>query len=145
MTEQTEQIENLLKTLYDTYLTVDPFVITDQLGIEVHYVSFLNNPLGQYFKLMGKPTILMSEKIEFTNKRFFVLAHELHHALAHNEFGSYYTQNDKNRNKIEYEANKFAASVCQFLYIEEFGFDPMTKQDLENHYGLPMDLSEILF
>lgn len=143
MTEQTEKIVQLLKTLYDTYLTVDPFVITEQLGIEVRFEPYLSNPLGQYLNLLDKPLIILSEKIEHNNQRFFVLAHELHHTLAHNEFGSYYTMNSKNRNKVEYEANTFAAAVCLNLYIEEFGYDPMTKQDLENHYGLPMELSEI--
>lgn len=143
MTEQTEKIVQLLRTLYDTYLTVDPFFITEQLGIEVRYVNFLNNPLGQYLKIMNKSIILLSEKIENTNKRFFVLAHELHHALAHSDFGSYYSLNSKNRNKIEYEANAFAAAVCLNLYMEEHELDPMTKQDLENHYGLPMELSDI--
>lgn len=144
MTEQTDQIIKLLKSLYDTYLTVDPFFITEQLGIEVRYEPFLENPLGQCVTIMGKTIILLSEKIEFNNQRYFVIAHELHHALAHNNFGSYYTLNNQARNNIEYEANTFAAAVCLNLYIEEYGFDPMTKQDLENHYGLPMELSEIL-
>lgn len=145
MTEQEERINKLLVSLYNAYHTVNPFYIFEELGIEYYYVNYLDNPLGQYLKIMGKPVILLSDRLENTNQRYFIAAHELHHALAHSEFGNYYTQNDKNRNKIEYEANRFAAGVCQFLYIEEFGFDPDNKQDLENYYGLPMELSEILF
>lgn len=144
MTEQTEQIIKLLRNLRDQFDTVNPVYLTEQLGIEVRYVEFLENPLGQFLNLFGEPVILLSEVIENTNAKYFVLAHELHHALVHGEIGSYYSLNDMNRNKVEYEANTFAAAVCLNLYIEEYGFDPMTKQDLENHYGLPMDLSDIL-
>lgn len=70
MTKQTERIVQLLRSLYDTYLTVDPFFIVEQLGIEIRYVEFLSNSLGQYLKIMNKPIILLSEKIENTNERF---------------------------------------------------------------------------
>ena len=144
MTEQTNRIINLLSNLKRKYKTIDPFEIADQIGVEVRYVDFPTNPLGQYISIAGTPMILLSSKIENTNARYFVAAHELHHAIEYGDFSSNYTQNSKNRSKVEYEANAFAATVCINLFVEEFGVEDMTTQDLENHFGLPMELSEIL-
>ena len=145
MTERTDQLIGLLSKLYKKYRTVDPFYIVEQLGLELRYVEFLSKPAGLYSKVMDDPIIFLSSQIENTNQRYFVLAHELHHALEHEDIFSYYTQNSKNRSKIEHEADLFAAIVCLNLYIEEHGVDSMTKQDLENHYGLPIELSELFF
>ncbi|WP_225743335.1 ImmA/IrrE family metallo-endopeptidase [Marinilactibacillus sp. Marseille-P9653] len=142
MTEQTEHMKDLLMQLRDEYSTVNPIYLIEELGIEVQYVDFLEYPNGLYQKVFDDKVILISEKIETSNKRYFVLAHELHHALEHEDIVSYYTQNSKNRSKIEHEADLFATIVCLNLFIEEYGVESMTKQDLENLYGLPMELSE---
>lgn len=142
MTDQIEHMLNLLMQLKSKYSTVNPVYLIEELGIEVQYVDFLEYPNGLYQKVFDDKVILISDEIETSNKLYFVLAHELHHALEHEDIISYYTQNSKNRSKIEHEADLFATIVCLNLYIEEYGTDTMSKQDLENLYGLPMEMSE---
>lgn len=141
MSERTLEI---IENLYDQFGTLDPFNLIEQNGIELHYVPFLDNPLGQYIKLSDTPTILLSDRLENSSERYFVVSHELHHALEHEDISSYYTLNTLSRSKMEQEANKFAAVLCLNFYIEEQGKIPETKTDLQNEYGVPLELSEIL-
>lgn len=138
------RIDWVLDKLYKKHKTMDPFVISENLGIDVHYVYFKKNPLGQYLKIMEKPTILLNSRLEDSNERYFVASHELHHAIEHEDICSYYTLNNLSRSKMEQEANKFAAAMCLNLYIEEQGKLPETTVDLLNEYGVPLQLSEIL-
>lgn len=138
------RIDWVLSDLYKRHQTMNPFTISENLGIDVHYVYFKKNPLGQYLKLLEKPTILLNSRLEESNERYFVASHELHHAIEHEEICSYYTLNSLSRSKMEQEASKFAAAMCLNLYIEEHGKIPETKTDLLNEYGVPLELSEIL-
>jgi len=139
-----ERITELIEGLYNQYGTLDPFALVEHAGIDLHYVPYLDNPMGQYLKLVGTPTILLSDTLEGSPERFFVLSHELHHALEHEDICSYYTLNSLSRSKMEQEANKFAAAMCLNLYIEEQEKFPETTVDLLNEYGVPLQLSEIL-
>ncbi|GEL67918.1 hypothetical protein MPS01_20730 [Marinilactibacillus psychrotolerans] len=61
----------------------------------------------------------------------------MHHALAHIEFGSYYTQNSKHRNKVKYESNSYAIAIWT-IYIEEHEVYSMTKKVSKNSIIFPM-------
>ncbi|WP_161877896.1 ImmA/IrrE family metallo-endopeptidase [Alkalibacterium sp. MB6] len=139
-----EQIEDLLYEINERYSTFDPFVLAEEFDINIKYVDFLTDPLGQYRKILGSPYILLSQSIEDNNLKYFVAAHELHHALVHEDILSYYSFSSKTRAKVEMEANKFSAAMCFNLYIEEQAKLPETTVDLLNEYGVPLELSEIL-
>lgn len=133
----------MIEDLYEDFGTLNPFSIIDQAGIDLHYVDFGDNPLGQYIKLFNSPTILLNKSIENSPQKYFVASHELHHALEHEEIASYYTLNALSRSKMEQEANKFAVGLCLNLYIEENGSKHLSKIDLVNAYGIPIEILEI--
>lgn len=139
-----ERITELIESLYERFGSLNPFTLVDNYGIELHYVPFGDNPMGQYVKILGTPTILLNDKLENSSERIFVLGHELHHALEHESISSYYMLNSQSRSKMEQEANKFAVHLCYGLYIEENGWSSFTKSDLELLYGVPLELSEVL-
>lgn len=138
-----EKIKTLLEELYSKYKTLDPFILIERIGIELRYVNYLDNPSGQYQKLLGDPIILLSESLENDPKKYYIAAHELYHSLEHSDLISYYILNSRSRAKIETEANKFAAALCFNLYIEEHGIEYFTKIDLERNYGVPMEYSDL--
>lgn len=140
----TDQILQLMKELHDKYKTLDPFQLVEMLDIEIRYESFLEKPKGLYSKLLDDPVIILSESVRYTNERYFVLAHELHHAVAHDEISSYYASSSKSRNKIEYEANNFGVAICLFLYMQEHSDESLTIDNLRAYYGVPTDLSETM-
>lgn len=138
-----ERIIELIESLYEEFGTLDPFTLVEHAGIDLHYVPYLDNPMGQYLKLVGVPTILLSDKLEGSPKRFFVLSHELHHALEHEDLAGYYVFNYKSRAKLESEANGFATNLLFRFFMEEHQVVPETSQLLELEYGVPSDFSEL--
>ncbi|WP_368644809.1 ImmA/IrrE family metallo-endopeptidase [Alkalibacterium putridalgicola] len=78
----------MVEDLYEEIGTLDRFAIIDHAGIDLHYVDFGANPLGQYIKLFNNPTILLNKSIENSPQEYFVASHELHHALEHEEIAS---------------------------------------------------------
>lgn len=138
-----ERINELVEELYDQFGTLDPFKLVEYTGIDLHYVPFKENPMGQYVKLIGNPTILLNDKLESSPERYFVLTHELHHALEHEDLSGYYVFNHKSRAKLENEANVFATRLLFHFFIEEHQIVPETSHLLELSYGVPSDYSEL--
>ncbi|MCC5894873.1 MAG: ImmA/IrrE family metallo-endopeptidase [Alkalibacterium sp.] len=138
-----DRIDELVEELYDQYGTLDPFALIEHNGIDLHYVPFMNNPMGQYIKLTDTPTILLSDRLENSPERYFVLTHELHHALEHEELSGYYVFNYRSRSKLETEANAFATTLLFHYYLEEHQLAPDTSQILEFTYGVPSEFSEL--
>ncbi|OTP12358.1 hypothetical protein A5844_000591 [Enterococcus sp. 10A9_DIV0425] len=127
----------LVSTLKRTYQTANPFLISEKMGIEIRYVSFLENPKGQFQELMGYPIILLNESLKESEERFYICAHELGHALFHHGLSSYYVSTRKSRSKSESEANCFAANLIVSLYKEDNEQYPRKIEELTNLYGLP--------
>lgn len=138
-----ERINELVEELYDKFGTLDPFTLVEHTGIELHYVPFGDNPMGQYVKLLNTPTILLNERLENSPRKYFVLTHELHHALEHEDLSGYYVFNHKSRAKLETEANGFATKLLFHFFFEEHQLVPETSQLLELAYGVPTDYSEL--
>lgn len=139
-----DRMKWLLEDLHEAYNTFDPFYIIEMSNIELQYVPFANKQRGLYYKVFETPTIFINERLQDSSEKYFVAAHELHHALEHSELSAYYLLNSKSQSKMEQEANAFALTLCMNLYIEENGVESMTSIDLHRFYGVPLELSEIL-
>lgn len=131
-----DKFEMFISELRRKYGTVDPFLLANALDVEIRYIPFENNPKGMYTKIKGDPIIFLNKSIEDQPERKFVLAHELYHYLSHEENAAYYIQNDKARNKLETEANKFAIALLTNLYVEENKELPSTVDEVSYKYGI---------
>jgi Zn-dependent peptidase ImmA (M78 family) len=138
-----ERLEWRLDDLRNKYHTLDPFHIIEMCNIDLKYVPFVGGTLGLYRKVLGDPTIFLSDKLIDSPERYFVASHELCHALEHENIAGFYTLNERSRSKLENEANAFATSLCYSLYVEEHGDHSFTIEDLQREYGVPTSLSEI--
>lgn len=135
-----------VKHLISKYNTRNPLKIISHLGIKVKYED-LNETKGFYIRLLSNKFIVVNSSLTNNEKRI-VLAHELGHALLHNNkstcFIREYTLFPRGRH--ENEANKFAAE----LLIDESSFDKcnletMTIEQLSCYYGVPKELIKYKF
>lgn len=109
-----DPIATLAYRLTERYGTRDPFVIAEQLGIEVIYVSTLNRLKGMYCIIKGVRFIFLNHS-NLPQMNRIVCAHELGHDQLHR---AYARKNPLREFAIcdmatrpEYEANLFAANL----------------------------------
>lgn len=137
-------MEYILRHTYERFKTFDPLIIIEELGINIEYVPFLENPKGLYIKVHDTPCILINDKIEETNERYFVAAHELYHAMYHEDLIGYYSISTKSKRSMETEANKFATNLLIELFIEEHQSLPYSIQEMNYKYGVPLDYGYLI-
>ncbi|WP_413628333.1 ImmA/IrrE family metallo-endopeptidase (plasmid) [Fructilactobacillus vespulae] len=130
------EIEKLANKLGKKYKTFDPFLIAEKENIDIQYKDFENEPLGQSISYFNRPIILLSLNIIDSNKKYFVCAHELCHALKHTELSTYYISNCNVKNKFEYQADKFAFTLLKNLYKEQYETEDITTNYLTIAYGI---------
>ncbi|EOL42039.1 hypothetical protein RV11_GL003469 [Enterococcus phoeniculicola] len=123
----------------------NPFLICEALNIDIKYVPFLDNPKGQFQKILNQKVILLSDDLKESQERFYICAHELGHAVLHRDTSNYYVSNQKARSKSESEANRFATSLILNLYKEDLGVYPREFKTLQLHYGVPSKSERFLF
>ena len=121
-----------VKTLVETYKTANPFTLADNLGIEYHYVDFPDKLKGRIIVHDEEPIILLNDSIKETPDKYFVMGHELKHALDHSDLIGYYSLCYGGKGKLEREANDFAE---QLMYCFQ------KEQELE----LPNEIKEVYF
>ena len=117
------------------YNTADPFKIAEKLNVKLEWVSMDRSLLGKTQYFMNQPIILLNTTIRDSNKRYFVLSHELGHVLLHEGLTGYYTVAYHGESKAEAEADNFARSLLIWTYLDDFGELPDTTDQLTKAYG----------
>lgn len=125
------------KIVAERYKTADPFIIADQLNIEVYWESLGKYPYGKTVYDEKAPIIIMNNDIKDKPLRYFTMAHELGHVILQEGLVGYYTGVKFGHGKLENEANEFASTLLGQLYIEENGHYPNDYFELSSRYGLP--------
>ena len=92
------------------FQTSDPFEIADNLNI-LYQIGNLKCE-GCYMFLKNHRYIFLSDSLSYTERQL-VMAHELGHAILHRKQNCYFIRNKTflSTNKIEIEANRFAAEL----------------------------------
>ena len=92
------------------FQTSDPFEIADNLNI-LYQIGNLKCE-GGYMFLKNHRYIFLSDSLSYTERQL-VMAHELGHAILHRKQNCYFIRNKTflSTNKIEIEANRFAAEL----------------------------------
>ena len=139
-----EKWYDLIQELYKEFKTYDPFVLAENKGIDVLFVPFGETPKGETVRFKDETIILLNEQLMEENERFFVLAHELYHAIEHENLSAYYTTQRNGKGTLEREANIFSGQLMIKMYEEIYGFPPETFQDLQNQYGVSEELEDYL-
>lgn len=132
-----DDVNKLIEKLLKKFGTLDPFKLAEYLDIEIKYVDFNRQPLGHFSTILGDKVILLDQSLQDSNHRYLVASHELSHGLSHSDLSSYYSTGDRQRGKIEHEANLFSAELLYYFYIELFERPPGCFNDLINAFEMP--------
>lgn len=113
------------------YNTRDPFKLVNDLGISLFYCDFLKQK-GAYKVILRNRFIFLNQNLDEVSKKI-VLLHEIGHDILHRseavKVGGFREFNifDMRDNRMEYEANVFAAQVelddDEFLEYCNMGYD----------------------
>lgn len=118
------------------FSTFDPFKIAEYKNIEIKYKEFNVEPKGETIRYFERPIILLDTSLIYSDKKYFVCAHELGHALKHTDLSTYYISNCGIKNKFEYQADQFATALLTYLYQEQYDVLPETYKNLQIAYDL---------
>lgn len=140
-----EYIKRVVENLRKKYNTKCPFSLADYLGILL-VIQPMGKTLGMYKYINRNKVIFLNSNLN-ENKKRYVLAHEIGHAVLHTKSSCFFT-NTKNLNKLkkECEANLFAAEFLinneniDFFYIKEY-----STEQLASYYKVPSELIEFKF
>lgn len=106
------QIVDFAKALRKQCNTNDPYTIAEKYGIRVLERNFFEDFKAQTLKTEGYPTIISINNRYTPLSRKVMCAHELGHALLHQDFVNHFNVTAKNVNTtVEFEANLFAVAL----------------------------------
>lgn len=119
-------IKRRVKNLEKKYGTKNPYSLCSKLKIRILYLD-LGEIKGIYKKVLTNKFIVINENLdEFCQK--VVLAHELGHAILHNskevQTLKDYDLFPRFSNRIELEANTFAAELLIDDTVDDYVMDP---------------------
>lgn len=121
------QIVDFARALRKQCNTNDPYEIADKYGIRVLERRFFEDFKAQTIKTEGYPTIISINDLYTPLSRKVLCAHELGHALLHQQFVNHFNVTAQNINTmVEYEANLFAVAL---LCNDEQFIMPICKMD----------------
>lgn len=103
----------LARDIKATWHTNDPYIIAERLGIVVmHRDNNIKGFTAQTVKFPGYPTIISINNAYTDFSRKILCAHELGHALLHENCVNHFAITSKNiPTKVEQEANLFAIAL----------------------------------
>ncbi len=105
-------IIRMARELRGTFHSIDPFAMAEIMGFPVSFMKI--NPRvvkANTYRYDSKPSIMINDHFDIPAKTV-LCAHELGHALLHNDVINHYDVTAKNmKTSVEYEANLFAVSL----------------------------------
>lgn len=123
----------LAKGLRDSWNTNDPFEIAKKFGIEVLFRDVaIKGFTAQTIKIPGYPTIISINDAFNEKSKKILCAHELGHALLHDESVNYFSVTKRNvMTYVERDANLFAVALLIDDETEAQLSGPLV--NMENH------------
>ncbi len=137
-------IEELVDQLKEKYGTGDPDSLARALGVHIYEREDFSRLLGMSARVEGRSCIFLNAGMESQERRI-VLAHELGHALLHEEEEgisgivqfTLFNSNDR----TEYEANVFAAHLLlDEKEIQDLAADGYDAPDIAKSLNVDINL-----
>lgn len=126
-----KDIISLTTKIKNSWNTNDPYRIAEILGIVVlHRKNCHKNFTAQTIKFPGYPTIISINDSYTDFSKKMLCAHELGHALLHEDSANYFAVTDKNViTNVEQEANLFAISLLTDSDIDDILCMPLASMN----------------
>lgn len=139
-------IKKKIEYLYEKYNTRNPFTLAKYLNIEIIYWDLPPDIKGFYQYEKRNRFIFINSSLSF-EEQLIVCAHELGHAILHTKLNTPFMRANTlfSIDKVEVQANTFAA----YLLIPDENlfdsYDRMTLYDIASLYNIPLKLVELKF
>ena len=139
-------IKSIVSKLIRIYKTNNVYEICSQLNIKI-YKSHLKSIKGYFLNISESMSIVIDYNLNEHEERC-VIAHELGHVMLHKHSNICYLKNYtySNTNKLENQANKFAAELMvsdnDLLEIKEMNFN---LEQMACYFRVPLELLEFKF
>lgn len=140
-------IKNMVIGLTEVYETRNVYDLLDSLDITLIKKPLINKEKGRFLRdIFANEYIYVSDELSDEEEKT-VIAHELGHLVLHTNLStSYYTENDLiNKDKLEFEANKFAAELLIPDDIDFSGYENLTINELSCYLESPEELIELKY
>lgn len=136
-------VQRTVHDLLKKYRTSDPYALAEHLGVHVRYVDDddLDEGFTGVYVPAKHPLIVLNNKLEYSQERYFYMAHELYHAINHTDVVAFYHDGYSVKGKMEREANQFATHlrlVGATIREEQSSYDILR----ENY--IPKEMEEFL-
>lgn len=140
-------IKDIVTGLIEIYNTRNVYEIMYFLEISLIRKELGKGIKGRFFRDMFINEYIYISDTLLEEEEKVIIAHELGHAILHTDLtSSYYTENQLlNKDKIEYEANKFAAELLIPDDLDLSIYDSITMQQLSNLLGVSEELINLKF
>ena len=107
-----EDIIRYAKDLKITYRTNDPFALAERFGISVISKDSIHQFTAHTIRSANLPILIAINSIYSGNARTVLCAHELGHALLHEDYINHFAVTSDNAfTEVEYEADLFAVAL----------------------------------
>lgn len=139
--------ESQAKALVEKYGTRDPFEIAREDGIFIYFRNDFTKLKGMYKVILRRRCVFINADLSEPEMRY-ICAHEIGHDKLHRDATARaglceYVMYDT-KNKLEYEANLFAANLLiDDLQVSHAAVNGMTTAELAAYVGVPEDLIAI--
>lgn len=140
-------IKEIVEGMIEVYETRNVYELIDKLEIMLIRKQLPGNKKGRFFRdLFENEFIFISNDLSIEEERI-VIAHELGHLILHTHLStSYYTSNRfLVKNKLEIQANKFAAELLIPDDIDFSGYDNLTIEQLSCHLKVSEELVKLKY
>lgn len=138
-------IKQIVDGLIEMYGTRDVYELLNYLEVTLIRKKLFKNEKGRFFRdMFGNETIFISNNLSEEEEKI-VIAHELGHLILHTDLNtSFYTENHLiNKNKLEIEANKFAAELLIEDNVNIYEFENINIAEYE--LKVPEELIKLKF
>lgn len=138
-------IKQIIKGLIEMYGTRDVYELLNYLEVTLIRKELFKNEKGRFFRdMFGNETIFISNNLSEEEEKI-VIAHELGHLILHTDLNtSFYTENHLiNKNKLEMEANRFAAELLIPDDVEIY--EGMTTKELACYLEVSEELVKLKY
>lgn len=124
-------IIKLARDIKNSWGTNNPYEIAHKYGITIiHRDNCIKDFTAQTIKFSGYPTIISINNAYSEISKKVLCAHELGHALLHEELVNNFAITSKNiTTNLEYEANLFAITLLTSDNIDDYLTIPISKMN----------------
>ncbi|MGX7104925.1 ImmA/IrrE family metallo-endopeptidase [Globicatella sanguinis] len=129
------KVQRVINNLLREHQTRNPEHLAEALNIEVCYLPLEVN--GCFLEVNNRQFIFVADRLKYSQERFFVIAHELFHAIQHANSGELYYKAYNYHGKFEREANLFA--IYLLCDLDEINEDETAYQVFKKNY-IPQDM-----